>query len=135
MKIPEIVCKIEAYAAVNPSEDPDKVRQAITNVLQEMNFKYEHESIKGVSSSLYSLSKIYEVIRSRNTSTYKRRLRYNLHDDTTWFYLNKQAAFVNVIALCEEAEESALGPIKILMHSKKIEQIIDWLIPNSKENV
>ena len=133
MRIPNVVCKIEAYAAVNPSEDPDKVRQAVDNILQNVDFKYEDGSIKALSKDLQSLSKIYEVIRSRKARTYRRQMRYNLHGDTTWFYLNKQAAFVNVIALCEQAEESPLGPIKILLHSKNIDQVMDWLVPEMIE--
>ena len=129
MKIPQIACKIEAYAAVNPSEDPEKVQQAISNVLENMNYKYEGGSIKGISNDLQSLSKIYDTIKSRRSKTYRRQMRYNLKDDTTWFYLNKQAAFVNVIALCEEAEESPLGPIKILIHSKNIDDVMQWLVP------
>ena len=134
MKIPQIACKIEAYAAVNPSEDPEKVQQAISNVLQDMNFKYESGSIKGISNDLQSLSKIYETIKSRKSKTYRRQMRYNLQGDTTWFYLNKQAAFVNVIALCEEAEESPLGPIKILLHSKDIDKVMEWLVPGPAEH-
>ena len=129
MKIPQIACKIEAYAAVNPSEDPEKVQQAISNVLENMNYKYESGSIKGISNDLRSLSKIYDTIKSRKSKTYRRQMRYHLKDDTTWFYLNKQAAFVNVIALCEEAEESPLGPIKILLHSKDIDKVMEWLVP------
>ena len=133
MRVPNVVCKIEAYAAVNPSEDPDKVRQAVDNILQNVDFKYEDGSIKALSKDLQSLSKIYEVIRSRKARTYRRQMRFNLHGDTTWFYLNKQAAFVNVIALCEQAEESPLGPIKILLHSKNIDQVMDWLVPEMIE--
>ena len=134
MKIPEIACKIEAYSAVNPSEDPEKVQQAVSNVLQDMNYKYQDGSIKAMSADLRSLSKIYDIIRSRKSAkTYRRQLRFHLHGDTTWFYLNKQAAFVNVIALCEEAEESPLGPIKILLHSKNIERIVEWLVPDFTE--
>ncbi|MGI0082645.1 MAG: RNA-binding domain-containing protein [Nitrosopumilaceae archaeon] len=130
MKIPEIACKIEAYCAVNPSEDSDKVRQAVSNVLSDMDYKYEDGSIKASSRNPQCLSKIYEVIRSRKaTRTYRRQMRYNLNGDTTWFYLNKQAAFVNVIAICEQANESPLGPIKIILHSKNIERIMEWLVP------
>ena len=133
MKTPQITCKIEAYAAVNPSEDPEKVQHAISNILQDMNFKYENGSIKGISNDLQSLYKIYETIKSRKSRTYRRQMRYNLQGDTTWFYLNKQAASVNVIALCEEAEESPLGPIKILLHSKNIDKVMEWLVPDLTE--
>ena len=130
MKIPQIACKIEAYGAVNTSEDPDKVQQAVSNILVDMNFKYEDGSIKGISNNVECLSKIYDTIRSRGvTRTYRRQMRFHHHGDTTWFYLNKQAAFVNVIALCDEAEESPLGPIKVILHSRNLERIIDWLAP------
>ena len=130
MKIPQIACKIEAYGAVNTSEDPDKVQQAVSNILVDMNFKYEDGSIKGISNNVECLSKIYDTIRSHSvTRTYRRQMRYHHHGDTTWFYLNKQAAFVNVIALCDEAEESPLGPIKVILHSRNLERIIDWLAP------
>lgn len=134
MRVPEIACKIEAYAAVHPSEDPKKVQQAVSNVFSGMDFKYEDGSIKASSKELHSLSKIYDIIRSRQvTKTYRRLMRYHMHDDTTWFYLNKQAAFVSVVAICDEAEESPLGPIKIILHSKNIERILDWLAPEFVE--
>lgn len=134
MKIPDVTCKIEAYAAVNPSEDPEKVRLAVSHVLLDANYKYEDGSIKAVSKDLQSLAKIYDTIRSRKvTRAYRRQMRFHTHDTTTWFYLNKQAAFVDVIAICEEAEESPMGPIKIIMHSEEIQKVIDWLVPESTE--
>ena len=134
MKIPDVVCKIEAYAAVNPSEDPEKVRLAVSHVLLDANYKYEDGSIKATSKDLQSLAKIYDTIRShRVTRTYRRQMRFHTHDTTTWFYLNRQAAFVGVIAICEEAEESPMGPIKIIMHSEEIQKVIDWLVPESTE--
>jgi len=134
VKIPGVTCKIEAYAAVNPSEDPEKVRLAVSHVLLDANYKYEDGSIKATSKDLQSLAKIYDTIRSRKvTRAYRRQMRFHTHDTTTWFYLNKQAAFVDVIAICEEAEESPMGPIKIIMHSEEISKVIDWLVPESTE--
>ncbi len=134
MKIPDVTCKIEAYAAVNPSEDPEKVRLAVSHVLLDANYKYEDGSIKATSKDLQSLAKIYDTIRSRKvTRAYRRQMRFHTHDTTTWFYLNKQAAFVGVIAICEEAEESPMGPIKIIMHSEDISKVIDWLVPEFTE--
>jgi hypothetical protein len=48
-------------------------------------------------------------------------------NDSAWFYLNKQAAFVDVVALCNEPDESALGPIKIILNSNDIEKTIEHL--------
>lgn len=134
MKIPNISCKIEAYAAVNPSEDPEKVKLAVSQVLLDTDYQYKEGSIKATSNNLDCLLKIQESIKKHRTNrVYRRQMRFNTKGDTTWFYLNKQAAFVDVIAICEEAEESAMGPIKIILHSKDIEKIVDWLAPETLE--
>ena len=125
-------CRIDAYCSIYPSEDPQKVEQAISNVLVGMDCKINNDSINATSKSLESLSKIYEIIHSRKSQkNYRRQLNQNLMEDSTWFYLNKQAAFSNAIALCSEAEESPLGPIKIILHSKNIDRVIEWIISDS----
>ncbi len=130
MNIPNIACKIEVYAAVNPSEDPEKIRTAISNVILDASYEYKEGSIKAVSKDLRSLSKIQETIHKRKVNrVYRRQMRFNTDGDTTWFYLNKQAAYVDVIAICDEAEESPMGPIKVIIHSRNIEKIADWLAP------
>jgi uncharacterized protein len=134
LRIPKIACKIEVYAAANPSEDPDKVRLAVSKVFQSTDYQYKEGSIKATSSELESLLKIQETIKKhRANRVYRRQMRYNTKENTTWFYLNKQAAFVDVIAICEEAEESAMGPIKIIIHSKDLDKISDWLAPEIVE--
>jgi len=40
----------------------------------------------------------------------------------------KRAAFANTVALCDESDESPLGPIKVILTSNNIEKIIDWII-------
>jgi hypothetical protein len=126
--IPVLDCKIEAYCEINPSEDPQKIEQVMANVLNNVEFKTHEGSITATSREIESLSKIRESIQKhRSQNVYLRFLDSNLDGDETWFYLNKQAAFVNVISLCEHADESALGPIKITVHSKNIERVIEWL--------
>jgi len=126
----DVDCKISAYCAINPSEDINKIRTAVSNVLIDMNEKIVGNSLIANSNNYESLSKIYEIIRAKNIKkVYRRNLRQNIVDDSTWFYLNKQAAFANVIALCVEDNESPLGPIKIVLQSKNIRDVIDWLVP------
>ena len=131
MNTPNVSCKIDAYCSINPSEDPKKVERAITNILVDVDVKINNEILKVTSTSLESLEKIYEAIHShRSKNAYRRQLNQNLRDDSSWFYLNKQAAFVNTIALCSELEESPLGPIKIVLTSNNIDTIIEWLVFN-----
>jgi len=122
-------CKISVYCTINESEDVNKVRTSISNVLTGMDEKITDNSLIANSGNYESLTKIYETMRSRKTkSAYRRHLMRNMTEDSTWFYLNKQAAFANVIALCDEEDQSPLGPIEVVLHSKNIEDVIDWLV-------
>ena len=129
MQIPDFKCKIDAFCTINPSEDLSKVREAISNVLPRMKIHNSNNSLEATSQNLEVLSNIFDAINSRKTyRVYRRCLTKNRRDDSTWLYLNKQAAYANTVVLCDEAEESPLGPIKIILTSKSIEQIIDWLV-------
>ena len=129
MRFPNISCKIEILSSINSSEDPKKIETAILNVFPDAKIKTDNFSIISNSKDLHLLEKIYDVIHSNQSQKiYQRQLEKNLENDSTWFYLNKQAAFVGTVALCEEAEESPLGPIKVILTSSNIDRIIDWLI-------
>ena len=129
MRSPNINCKIEILSSINSSEDPKKIETAILNIFPNAKIKTDNFSIISNSKDLHLLEKIYDVIHSNQLQKiYQRQLEKNLEGDSTWFYLNKQAAFVGTVALCEEAEESPLGPIKVILTSSNIDGIIDWLI-------
>ena len=129
MRFPNISCKIEILSSINSSEDPKKIETAILNIFPDAKIKTDNFSIISNSKDLHLLEKIYDVIHSNQLQKiYQRQLEKNLENDSTWFYLNKQAAFVGTVALCEEAEESPLGPIKVVLTSSNIDRIIDWLI-------
>ncbi len=129
MRSLDVDCKISAYCTINTSEDINKIRTSLSNILINVDEKITGDSLIVNSNNYESLTKIYETIRSRRTkSAYRRHLMRNMLKDSTWFYLNKQAAFADVITLCDEADESPLGPIKVVLHSKNIEDVIDWLV-------
>ena len=133
MRSLDVNCKVSAFCTINASEDMEKVRTAISNALTDMDEKITGDSLVVNSNNYESLTKIYETMRSRRTkSAYRRHLMRNMAKDSTWFYLNKQAAFGNVIALCDEADESPLGPIKVVLHSKNIEDVIDWFVSDAE---
>ena len=129
MRSLDVDCKISVYCNINKSEDVNKVRTAVSNILTDMDEKITDNSLAANSSNYESLTKIYEAMRTRKTKTvYRRHLMRNMTEDSTWFYLNKQAAFANAVVLCDDESESPLGPIKIVLHSKNIEDVIDWLV-------
>ena len=128
MKIPDLSCSIEVFCLINPSEDLQKIKTAILNIFPDIQIKNTDMEISGTSKKIESLSKIFEVVHNRRVkNTYRRILNQNLSNNSTWFYLNRQAAYVDVIALCNEEDESPLGPIEIILDSQEIEQVIDWL--------
>ena len=129
MRSLNVDCKISVYCDINESEDVNKVKTAISNILTDMDETTDDNSFVANSSNYESLTKIYEAMRTRKTKTvYRRHLMRNMTEDSTWFYLNKQAAFANAVVLCDDESESPLGPIKIVLHSKNIEDVIDWLV-------
>ena len=134
MKIPSINCKIEMFCPVNPSENPKKIQKAISNIFPYSTIKTENFSLNSQSNDLKSLEKIYETIHTKQSQKiYRRNLEKNLENNTTWFYLNKQAAFVEKIVICEKADESPLGPIKVILTSSYIDTIIDWIVSRYDE--
>ena len=129
MKLPDIKCQILIHASVNLSEDPEKVKHAVSNVLPYANVNVEEFFVKAESDDITSLEKIYETIRSKQSQNiYRRNLEQNRDNDTTWFYLNKQAAYVGKIAICKDEDESPLGPIKVSLESSNIDELIDWFV-------
>lgn len=117
---------IQIFCQINPSEDPEKVKLAVNNVFPEMELEVSDTQIVGKTNNFSVLSPISKSIHEKNIkNTYQRILKNNNDGDSTWFYLNKQAAFVNSVALCSEANESSLGPIKVVLRSNDIEQVIE----------
>mgnify|MGYP001297736311 FL=1 len=129
MNIPSLSCKIEMFCTVNPSESIEKIEKAISNIFPYSIINNNNLSINAQSKELRSFEKIYQFIHNNKLQkNYLRSLEDHLQDDTTWFYLNKQAAFVEQIAICEESDESPLGPIKVTLTSSNIDAIIDWIV-------
>ena len=117
---------IQIFCTINPSEDPDKVKTAVNNIFPDVELETSDTEISGKTNNFSVLSQISKSLHEKNVkNTYQRILKKNNDGESTWFYLNKQAAFVNTVALCSEANESSLGPIKIILRSNNIEQVID----------
>ena len=117
---------IQIFCEINSSEDPEKVKIAVSNIFPDLTLEITDTDITGKSNNIQILSQISKSIHENNIKkTYQRILKNNSNSDSSWFYLNRQAAFVNTVALCSEANESSLGPIKVILRSNDIEQVID----------
>ena len=121
-------CKVQVSCQINPSEDPSKVKTAILNIFPNLEISITDELLIGKSNDIGILSNISESIHTKNTKNiYQKILKKNSNENSTWFYLNKQAAFVSKVALCNESDESPLGPIKVVLEANDIENLIQSL--------
>jgi uncharacterized protein len=124
-----IELKIES--AVNPSESPEKVLSAITNIFGECSPEFKYGSLIVASCfALGSLRIVYDQSRSRAAMGVLRRMLIdNRISNTTWFLLNKQAAAAGILVVIEDETESPLGPIRVKLVSDELDNIIEWLAP------
>ena len=125
----QIELKIES--AVNPSESPQKVMSAITNIFGDCSPEFKYGSLIVASCfALGCLRIIYDQIRSRAAmGVLRRMLTDNRISNTTSFLLNKQAATAGIVVVIEEESESPLGPIRVKVASNELDKIIEWLAP------
>ena len=127
----EIKIGIKISAVLNASEDLLKVSTAIKNVagnVEPSNREEGDNLLVWDFDSINALYNFYSKIRERKIVTAARRLLLrNMGNDSTWVYLNKQAAFVGNIVLCDDPEESPLGPLILKFKSPLLGEVIDWL--------
>jgi predicted RNA binding protein with dsRBD fold (UPF0201 family) len=122
--------ELKIEASVKPSESAEKVKVAVSNMIDCMpEFRYG-SIIVGKSYNAESLRTIYEQVRSKSAMAVLRRiLNYNRLGNTTYFLLNKQAAFAGTVVVIDDEQESPLGPIRVTLDCLEIDPLIDWLVP------
>jgi predicted RNA binding protein with dsRBD fold (UPF0201 family) len=123
--------ELKVEASVYPSECPEKVMSAITNVIDKCSPELRYgRRVIGRASGSESLSTIYEQVRSKaSMGVLRRMLLDNKIADTTYFLLNKQAASAGVVVVIEDAKESPLGPISVTIDCEELNELICWLAP------
>lgn len=117
-------------ATVAPSEDPEKVLKALTNVVGASAFNAYPQlgSIKVRSDDPTSLRELRDQLRDRGVRAAARRLcERRRQGNKVQLMLNRQAAFQGVLVLCSTESESPLGPIQLTISSDRLDQVIQWL--------
>jgi len=121
--------EIQIFTPIFPSESVSKVIEAINLVMgMKIDLNHTNNFLLGTTNKKEVLINTYDQIRNRSiTSVFNRLLLSNLNKNTTWFYINKQAATKGLIVLVEKFIESPLGPIKISLTSENILKVIEFL--------
>jgi len=130
--------KLEVEAYLYSTENIDKVKSAINNIFKDLNYEIKDiennvQLIIGRASSLEALEKFRDLLKQdRIRDAARATMIRSKSNDSMVFYLNKQVAFVSHISFSMSEGESPLGPIKIRMRSKKLDSLIDWLVPKTR---
>ena len=112
---------------INLTEDVQKVVFAVKNLLPDAELAIRKNNLYTKMNNFNGLRKIKDKIRSKKTLAVLQRILYNNYTmQSTWFLLNKQAAFSDVVVLVENENESPLGPIKITLNGCELERINEW---------
>jgi uncharacterized protein len=133
LRRPNITSRIDlkVETIVNPSEDTQKVIDAIANLFTRCSPEVSFRSrVVGRAVGSDSLAILYEQVRSRSAmGVLRRMLLDNRVGDSTSFLLNKQAATSGIAAVIEEEQESPLGPIRVTISCEELDALVDWLVP------
>jgi predicted RNA binding protein with dsRBD fold (UPF0201 family) len=119
---------MEAHTTVHPTEDLDKVIEALSNVFDydDLIITEDQVTVTGSSSTLCPVKEFLEKRQIRDTA--RKILIKGLKPDLNEinFKISKQAAFAGLINLVEE-DLSPLGEIELTIKTKKPEEFIGGL--------
>lgn len=119
-------CKMTARARVNPTEDLDKVINAISNIFDfdEVEIGDGYVAVTGEKESLLNLRESLKIRKIRDTA--EKMLLKGSEGDTIEFSLSKQAALVSTPNFVDR-EMSALGEIDVTIKTDDVEAFIKWM--------
>ncbi len=124
---------VHAETEINPTENEEKVKAAVLNVLGgNVTFTVKPD-LKGSvltaeTSGQDSLFKFRNMLRNdRIRDAGRKALFHSIRANTISFCINKQVAFSGHISFSEETAESPLGPIRITVTSESPQQLVEWL--------
>lgn len=127
---------VRVEVEVNPTEDVQKIRQAVENIFGAMELE---EKTQRIGSLLVGRAKDEECLSKFGNLLRRERIRdaarvvlfQGLKGNMVTFYLNKQVAYASHVSFSEPVGESPLGPIKVQIETDSPAKLIDWLAPRT----
>lgn len=130
--------QIHVQARVHPTEDLEKVQQAVRNIFPKVDFQVSEIGeakylLSGKADGLEPLEAIRDLLRRQQIRGAARSVFFaGLRGNTIRVHLNKQVAFVNKVSFCSEEGESPLGPITLEVDARDAIQVIDLVAPSTR---
>ncbi|KXB08391.1 hypothetical protein AKJ58_00095 [candidate division MSBL1 archaeon SCGC-AAA385D11] len=122
--------RIEIRANVHPTENPDKIKDAIRKIFPDMNIALKEDYVMGESSSLDSLEQFKNKLRLQAIRNSARRVMLESRKNNSLsFMLNRQVATVGKISFSDG--KTALGPVIVTIESEDLDRVVDHLAPST----
>ena len=132
---------VHVEAEVNPTEDLEKIKQAVENIFGAVTFKVESRKwgrlLIAKTTGTAGLTKLYNLLgRERILAAARKVFFSGMDEKSVTFYLNKQVAYAGHISFSQKTAESPLGPINVQIRCDNPRKLIVWLTPKpTKRNV
>jgi len=129
--------EVEVEAHVYPTEDIEKVKKAMLNLVSPLEFdafdKGEYILLLGKTKDKKALQRLYELFRGQQIlDTARVMLEEGYFGEEIIIKVHKQVAYVGKVNF---NEESPLGPITIIIRTKEPQRLMKWLAPKTKDGV
>jgi predicted RNA binding protein with dsRBD fold (UPF0201 family) len=125
---------VHVEVEVNPTEDLEKVKQAVENIFGTVAFKVESRTwgqlLIANTTEKAGLSPLRNMLaRERIRAAARKVLLGGMDDNSVTFYLNKQVAYADHVSFSQKTAESPLGPISVQISCSNPRELIEWLTP------
>ena len=125
---------VHVEVEVNPTEDLEKVKQAVENIFGTVSFKVESRKwgqlLITKTTGTAGLTTLRNILaRERIRAAARKVLRGGMDDNSVTFYLNKQVAYAGHVSFSQKTAESPLGPISVQISCSNPRELIKWLTP------
>ena len=129
--------EVEVEAYVYPTEDIEKVKRAMLNLVSPLEFeafdKGDYILLVGRTKNKKALQRLYELFRGQQIlDTARAMLEEGYFGEEIIIKVHKQVAYVGKVNF---NEDSPLGPITITIRTKDPQRLMKWLAPRTKDGV
>ncbi|WP_456327285.1 AAA family ATPase [Archaeoglobus sp.] len=122
--------EIDIETKVNPTEDVDKVVQAVKNIFPDAEITIEGDTLK---AKAWDLRKFRDLLRrQRILDTARTELLKGKVDNETTVFLNKQTAYIGKVNFTDE--DAILSPIRVTfkLYGIPFGKFLDYIAPPTK---
>jgi len=126
--------KVVVEAEVRPTEDLDKVRAAILNIIEPDEIRVEElgntRILIAEARGLRGIIKLHRLLRRQRILDAARSvLKRSIVGSSIVVHLHKQALTQGKISLVSGDHESPMGAVRLRIEHPEVKAVIDWLAP------